>query len=214
GPSSPARSASCAARTTARRGPRSSAREHTDERQNRGVPRYLDRSRRRDAADVSHPRRLLVGGHVPHQRRQARDPHRSLAGHVCRQRHDRLPHGPLPPGQRRRRPPEAVGRPEARRDDADDDRRAELHRNPRRRAECRQELRGLAMRSIKTTTGADIPLDGDLLAVMEALYREVTAKRELERSFEDMVREIHHLIEQMDDGERRTYLAESLFLNT
>ena len=42
----------------------------------------------------------------------------------------------------------------------------------------------------------------------------MTAKRELERSFEDMVREIQHLIEQMDDGERRAYLAESLFLNT
>jgi phage gp29-like protein len=70
------------------------------------------------------------------------------------------------------------------------------------------------MRSISTTTGAEIVLDGDLLAIMEALYREVTAKRELERSFEDMVREIQHLIAQMDDGERRTYLAESLFLNT
>jgi hypothetical protein len=70
------------------------------------------------------------------------------------------------------------------------------------------------MRTIKTTTGADLALDGDILAVMEALYREVTAKRELERSFEDMVREIHHLIGQMDDEERRTYLTESLFLNT
>jgi phage gp29-like protein len=70
------------------------------------------------------------------------------------------------------------------------------------------------MRIITTTTGVAITLDGDLLAVMEVLYREVTASRGLERSFEDMVREIHHLIEQMDDGERRTYLAESLFLNT
>ena len=70
------------------------------------------------------------------------------------------------------------------------------------------------MRTIKTTSGALITLDGDLLAVMEALYQEVTARRGLERSFEDMVQEIHHLIEQMDDGERRTYLAESLFLNT
>jgi phage gp29-like protein len=70
------------------------------------------------------------------------------------------------------------------------------------------------MRTIKTTTGASITLDGDLLAVMEALYHEVTAKHELERSFEDMVKEIHHLIEQMDEAERRTYLAESLFLNT
>jgi len=70
------------------------------------------------------------------------------------------------------------------------------------------------VRTIKTTSGAAIALDGDLLSVMEALYKEVTAKRELERSFEDMVKEIHHLIGQMDDQERRTYLAESLFLNT
>jgi phage gp29-like protein len=70
------------------------------------------------------------------------------------------------------------------------------------------------MRIIKTTTGAPITLDGDLPAIMEALYREVTAKRALERSFEDMVKEIQHLIDQMDDGERRAYLAESLFLNT
>ena len=70
------------------------------------------------------------------------------------------------------------------------------------------------MHIIKTTTGAEIMLDGDLLAVMEALYREVTAKRALERSFDDMVREIQHLIGQMDDVERSAYLAESLFLNT
>ena len=70
------------------------------------------------------------------------------------------------------------------------------------------------MHIITTTTGARITLDGDLLAIMETLYREVTAKRELERTFEDIVQEIQHLIEQMDDSERRTYLAESLFLNT
>jgi hypothetical protein len=70
------------------------------------------------------------------------------------------------------------------------------------------------MRTIKTTTGAEIPLDGDLLAIMEGLYREVTARKELERSFEDMIKEINHLIEQMDDSERRAYLLESLFLNT
>jgi hypothetical protein len=70
------------------------------------------------------------------------------------------------------------------------------------------------MRTIKTTSGAPITLEGDLLAIMEALYHEVTAKSELERSFEDMVKEIDHLIGQMDDSERRAYLAESLFLNT
>ena len=70
------------------------------------------------------------------------------------------------------------------------------------------------MRTITTTTGATITLDGDLLAIMETLYREVTAKRELKRSFEDMVREINHLIGQMTEDERRDYLRESLFLNT
>ena len=70
------------------------------------------------------------------------------------------------------------------------------------------------MRSIKTSSGTAIDLDGDLLAVMEALYKEVTARHGLDRSFEDMVKEIHHLIDQMDESERRAYLAESLFLNT
>ena len=70
------------------------------------------------------------------------------------------------------------------------------------------------MRTIKTLSGASITLDGDLLAIMEALYQEVTARQGLERSFEDMVKEINHIIDQMDDAERRTYLAESLFLNT
>jgi hypothetical protein len=70
------------------------------------------------------------------------------------------------------------------------------------------------MRTITTTTGVDITLDGDLLAIMETLYREVTVRRELDRSFEDMLREIKHLLDQMTDEERRTYLIESLFLNT
>jgi nitrogen fixation/metabolism regulation signal transduction histidine kinase len=70
------------------------------------------------------------------------------------------------------------------------------------------------MRTIKTTTGAEVILDGDLLAVMEVLYREVTARQALDRTFDDMVKEIQHLIEQMTDEERRRYFAESLFLNT
>ena len=70
------------------------------------------------------------------------------------------------------------------------------------------------MKTITTTTGAAIALDGDLLAIMETLYREVTAKRGLDRSFEDMMREITHLIDQMAEEDRRTYLLESLFLNT
>ena len=70
------------------------------------------------------------------------------------------------------------------------------------------------MRTIKISTGAEIPLDGDILTVMETLYHEITARRELERSFEDIVREIRLLIDQMTEEERRAYLQESLFLNT
>jgi hypothetical protein len=69
------------------------------------------------------------------------------------------------------------------------------------------------MRTIKMTTGAPVLLDGDLLALLETLYRELTAKRELERNFEDTVREIQAVIEQMSADERRQYLSESLFLN-
>ena len=69
------------------------------------------------------------------------------------------------------------------------------------------------MRTIKLTTGAEIEMDGDLLAVIETLYHELTARRELERSFEDTVREIQSVIDQMTDEERKQYLSESLFLN-
>ena len=69
------------------------------------------------------------------------------------------------------------------------------------------------MRTIKMTTGAALDLDGDLMTVMEALYKEVSAKHDLQSSFEDMAREIAHLIGQMNDAERRQYLTESLFLN-
>jgi hypothetical protein len=70
------------------------------------------------------------------------------------------------------------------------------------------------MRTITTTTGASITLDGDLLAIIEALYREITVKRNFERSYEDLMREIGHLIDQMTDEERRAYFVESVFLNT
>jgi hypothetical protein len=70
------------------------------------------------------------------------------------------------------------------------------------------------MRTITTTTGVGIALDGDLLAIIETLFQEVTARRQLDRSYEDMMREVRHLISQMTDAELRDYLAESLFHNT
>jgi hypothetical protein len=69
------------------------------------------------------------------------------------------------------------------------------------------------MRTIKMTTGAQVPLDGDLLTILETLYHELTAKQELDRTFEDTIREIQHVIDQLTEEERRQYLSESLFLN-
>jgi hypothetical protein len=63
------------------------------------------------------------------------------------------------------------------------------------------------------STGLEIPLDGDLLAVLEALYNELTLKRQFKGSFEDMMREIESLVDQMSAEDRRRYLVESLFLN-
>ncbi len=69
------------------------------------------------------------------------------------------------------------------------------------------------MTSLRLSTGHEIPLDGDLLAVLEGLYREVTLRREFKGSFEDMMREIEGLVTQMSAEDRRRYLVESLFLN-
>jgi hypothetical protein len=70
------------------------------------------------------------------------------------------------------------------------------------------------MRTIRTSSGTEVVLDNDLLAIMEVLYHDVTVRLELERTFEDMMREISFIVDQMSDRERRDYLIESLFLNT
>ena len=70
------------------------------------------------------------------------------------------------------------------------------------------------MRKIRLSTGFEIELDGDILAVLEALYREVSLKLALRVSFEDMMREIKGLVAQMSAEERERYLVESLFLNS
>ena len=70
------------------------------------------------------------------------------------------------------------------------------------------------MRKARLSTGFELPLDGDLLGLVEALYKEVTLKNALQVSFEDMMREIRGLVDQMSEEERKRYLLESLFLNS
>ena len=69
------------------------------------------------------------------------------------------------------------------------------------------------MSSLRLSTGHEIPLDGDLLAVLEGLYREVMLRRQFKGSFEDMMREIESLVAQMSAADQKRYLVESLFLN-
>jgi hypothetical protein len=69
------------------------------------------------------------------------------------------------------------------------------------------------MNTLRLSTGLEVPLDGDLLAVLEGLYQEVALKRQFKGSFEDVMREIEGLVDQMSASDRRRYLVESLFLN-
>jgi hypothetical protein len=70
------------------------------------------------------------------------------------------------------------------------------------------------MKTIRTSQGTSIQLDNDLLAIIEALYQDVTVRRDLDYSFEDMMKEIRGLVDQMTDEERKEYLVESVFMNT
>jgi len=69
------------------------------------------------------------------------------------------------------------------------------------------------MRVITTITGSRIELDGDVLAVLEIISRDLARRQVLDYGFEDVQREIHHLIAQLNDEELRTYLTESLFMS-
>ncbi len=69
-------------------------------------------------------------------------------------------------------------------------------------------------RAVRLSTGLEVPLDGDLLAIIEALYKEITLSNVLNSSFETMRAEILSIIDQMSAAEQRSYLAESLFLNS
>lgn len=70
------------------------------------------------------------------------------------------------------------------------------------------------MPTVRLSTGYELELDGDILGVLEALYREVSLKSELSATFEDVLREIQGLVDQMGEADRRRYLVESLFLNS
>ena len=69
------------------------------------------------------------------------------------------------------------------------------------------------MRMITTTSGTRIELDGDVLAVLESISRDLARRQILDYGFEDVEREIQHVIAQLNDEELRSYLKESLFMS-
>lgn len=70
------------------------------------------------------------------------------------------------------------------------------------------------MNKIKLSTGYQLTLDGDLLALVEAIYQEVALRKELKHSYEDVMKEIEGILAQMSPEELKQYFRESLFLNT
>jgi len=69
------------------------------------------------------------------------------------------------------------------------------------------------MRMITTSSGTHLELDGDVLAVIEIVSRDLARRQELEYGFEDVDREFQHLVSQMTADELRAYLKESLFMS-
>ncbi len=70
------------------------------------------------------------------------------------------------------------------------------------------------MKKIKLSTGYELGLDGDLLSMIEAIYQEVALRKELKHSYEDVIKEIENILEQISTDQLHHYFKESLFLNT
>ena len=69
------------------------------------------------------------------------------------------------------------------------------------------------MRKITTTAGTPVETDGDVLAIIEAVSRDLARRADLDYSFEEIDQEFSHLIGQLTPDELRAYLKESLFMS-
>ena len=69
------------------------------------------------------------------------------------------------------------------------------------------------MRKITTTAGSQVETDGDVLAIIETVSRDLARRADLDYSFEEIDQEFVHLIGQLTPDELRAYLKESLFMS-
>lgn len=69
------------------------------------------------------------------------------------------------------------------------------------------------MRIVHTIHGTPIEVDGDVLAVIETISRDLARYKGLDYGFEDVDKEFQVLLAQFTCDELRTYLKESLFMS-
>lgn len=69
------------------------------------------------------------------------------------------------------------------------------------------------MRTITTSAGSRIELDGDVLAVIETISRDLARRKELEYGFEDVEHDVAAFVAALTVDELRAYLKESLFMS-
>jgi hypothetical protein len=69
------------------------------------------------------------------------------------------------------------------------------------------------MRTITTSAGTPVDTDGDVLAVIETISRDLARRADLDYSFEEVEREFQYLVNQLTADELRVYLKESLFMS-
>ena len=69
------------------------------------------------------------------------------------------------------------------------------------------------MRTITTSAGTPVDSDGDVLAIIEVISRDLARKADLDYGFEEVDREFEHLVSQLTTDELRVYLKESLFMS-
>ena len=69
------------------------------------------------------------------------------------------------------------------------------------------------MRTITTSAGTPVETDGDVLAIIELISRDLARRADLDYSFEEVDREFEHLVNQLTIEELRVYLKESLFMS-
>jgi hypothetical protein len=83
----------------------------------------------------------------------------------------------------------------------------------RQRSKASAAKPGTGSGSARLSTGSSLELDGDLVYLIDTLYREIAVRQQLGHSYQDIKKEIEAIHDQMDTRTRREYFAASVFLN-